>query len=323
MKRKIINCLALAVSFVAAAQEPDYTEVVGIIDEAEDTTQVTSIADIIATQEIITSRNTNVAHFNNVWRRKSYFNLSYNKHVSLDGKDIELGYMGYNNGVAPKFEGDWGASIMLGHSYNLHKKPIANVVQFNLDYTYIDLNINHYKAEDADKLYNSANSWQYEHDKEKSECLYTPWCLQKYEMNFGMSIGPSITVAPFTYVNVPQLHFFKINVYYHIGYHVSMLWMINDEDKDANPTTTYPSYDQNDLLPAYQNYNKMNESLKMEFGHGLISSFGFSVSWKSIGIGYEVRKAKLNYKSLNQVIFGGEQNKFNAATSRVYLTIRY
>lgn len=323
MKRKLINCLALAATFVAAAQEPDYVETLGIIDETEDTTQVTSIADIIATQEIITSRNTNVAHFSNVWRRKSYFNLSYNKNATLDGKDIELGYDGYNNGVAPKFKADWGASIQLGHSYNLHRKPIANVLQFNLDYTYIDLNINHYKAEDADKLYNSANTWEYVEDKDKSECLYTPWCLQKNEINFGMMIGPSITIAPFTYVNVPQLHFFKINVYYHIGYHVSMLWMMNDEDKDANPVTKYPGYENKDQQAAYDNYKQMNDALKIDLGHGLISSFGFSVSWKSIGIGYEVRKGKLDYQSMNKTIFGGEKYRFNAVTSRVYLTIRY
>lgn len=328
MYRKIISCLAMAAAFSMAAQEVVFT---GVLDEAEDTTDVTSITNIIETQEIITSRNTNVAHFNKVWGRNSYFNLSYNKHVSLDPQDVKLGYDGYNNGNVPKFEGDWGAAIMLGHNYRLHKKPIANVVAINIDYTYIDLNINHYKAgignEDLTKdvkLYNSAaNKILQDNDGKNYECLYTPWALAKYEANYGMMVGPSITIAPFTYINVPGLHFLKFNVYYHIGYHVSMAWMQNDKNRDANTVTTYPGYDDKEAMSAYDNYQKMDQSLKMNWGHGLISCFGFNFSWKAIGFGYEVRKGNLKYLPLNTDVFGKGEDKFKATTSRIYLTIKH
>lgn len=326
MYRKIISCLAMAAAFSMAAQEVVFT---GVLDEAEDTTDVTSITNIIETQEIITSRNTNVAHFNKVWGRNSYFNLSYNKHVALEPKDdVSIGFNGYNNGKVPKFDGDWGAAIMLGHNYRLHKKPIANILAINLDYTFIDLNVNHFNAGDEkygdDKpLYNSAATWIDIDKKTKKEVSYRylPWCLEKYEVNYGMMIGPSVTISPFTYINVPGLHYFMVNVYYHIGYHGSILWMKNDDTRDANNEIFGTKYNEDGFNQT--GFNEMNRALKLAWGHGLISSFGFSVSWKAIGIGYEVRKGTLKYQPVNTEIFGKNTDKFSAVTSRVYLTIRH
>lgn len=332
MKRKLLSSMLLVSALFSYGQDVTYSVV---IDNAEDTTKVTSISDIIATQEIITSRNTTIAHFDKVWRRNSYFNIGYHTNMSLTPKDkIESGYEGFNNGLVPKFKGDWGASIVLGHSYRLHKKPIANTVQFYIDYNYIDLDINHYKAEvsPTEKLYDSSNTWTNPDDKKHPDksYLYTPWCLQKYEMNYGMMIGPSITIAPFSFVNVPQLHYVKLNFYYHIGYHASVMYMIDNSDYDANPnqkpvTWSYnPTPEQQQAQANYSSFQNMeNATPKMDWGHGLISSFGFSLSWKSIGIGYEVRKGTLDYKSVSTNTFGNDTYKFNTVTSRFYITIRH
>lgn len=314
MKKLLLSCMALATAMLAAAQDiPDNALV---LDAAEDTTQIITIQDIINVQEVVTSSNSNAAHFKKVWSRNSFFNLNYNSAKLTPKENVPLG-CDYNGGFAPEFKSDWGAALVLGHSYCLHKKPIANIVEINLDYTYIDLNLNHYKAEDGEKLYNSNNQWQSrDDDGNTTDYYYTPWCLEKYEANYGMTLGPSVTVAPFTYLNIPQLHFVKFNIYFHVGYHVSLLWMQNDKNKDINFSKNKDEYNR-------VNFDKVDNALKMDWGHGLSTTFGFSVTWKSIGIGYETRSGKFDYKAMQGDVFGKNKYKFDASTSRVYLSIRY
>ena len=148
-----------------------------------------------------------------------------------------------------------------------------------------------------------------------TQYYYTPWNLEKYELNYGMALGPSLTMAPFTMLNAKGLHYVKLNVYYHIGYHASMLMMLkndladkNREDADAD---NYKSTD----------HEKAN-TLKLDWGHGLISSFGFNVTWKFIGIGYEHRSGSVRYQSVATSDYGSERYKFKTSTSRVYLQFR-
>ncbi|MDE6396708.1 MAG: hypothetical protein K2K84_05505, partial [Muribaculaceae bacterium] len=268
--------------------------------------------DIINVQELVTSRNYSAAHFNKVWGRRTYINFSYSSMELTPEEEIPLGISDINNGFAPKFKSDWGAAIKIGHNYGLHRKPIANLVKINLDANYLDLNFNHFKAEDATYLYDSSNKWGEPLDDEgRHPYQYTPWCLEKYEANLSMGLGPSITIAPFTYINVPQLHFFKINVYYHIGYQLAFVWMQNNAEKDANTN------------PELQNEkNEMDYALKMDWAHGLTTAFGFNVSWKTIGIGYETRSSKYEYKAMQTGLFGKDKYKFDATSSRIYIQFR-
>lgn len=125
-----------------------------------------------------------------------------------------------------------------------------------------------------------------------------------------MAIGPSLSIAPFTSTNSRGLHHVKLNLYYHIGYHVSFLWMQDDEKADVNQS------------PGDERYEKMKDIVKMDLGHGLIQSFGFSVTWKFIGIGYEHRSAALKYQSLASSEFSKDKYKFSSSTNRVFLQIR-
>ncbi len=310
----MLSCAIMAAT--AAAQ--DFTEFSEVLDEKEDTTQVVTIADIINVQELVTNSNLNVSHFSNVWGRQKYFDISYGNVKMTPKADIPLGYT-YNGGIAPAFTSDWGLALKLGRNYSLHKKPIANTLKFNMDFTYFDLNFTHFKAEGdgKTKLYDSAAVWQETTDDETEERSYIPWCLQKYKADFGMAVGPSLTIAPFNYLNgVNGLHYLKFNVYYHFGYHVSILWMANDDKLDVaeeNPRDTSQSYlDKNE-----------SANLKMNWGHGITSTFGFSMSWKMIGIGYEIRHTNLKYKSVSPSIYGHDSYKFDTTSNRVYLQIRY
>jgi hypothetical protein len=90
--------------------------------------------------------------------------------------------------------------------------------------------------------------------------------------------------------------------------------MVNDEDADVNQATGN-NKEGND-------HKQMKDNLKAELGHGITNSFGFSISWKGIGIGYELRSASLKYKALSPSDFGSESNKFSTKLSRVFVQFR-
>lgn len=300
MKRFFVTLAAQVMVLLSFAQGTADIETLAL-DIKEDTTKVTTIADIIDVQEVINSRTSNVNHYEKVWSYSSYFNIGFNSAKMTPKNDISLG-CDYNNGIAPEFKSDWGISLHLGHNYALHKRPIADILRFNIDYSYIDLNLNHYKREKGNQLYDSNATY--------GNYQYMPWCMQKYEINYGMALGPSITLAPFMNLNVSNLHFLKLNIYYHIGYAVSILAMDNDTKYDINP-------------PQTNNNKSADSSIVASWGHGLTNSFGFNLSWRFIGVGYEVKTGPLNYQALQKDDYGKNHYKFNTTTGRVFLEIRY
>ncbi|MBR1547069.1 MAG: hypothetical protein IJ633_09835 [Prevotella sp.] len=186
------------------------------------------------------------------------------------------------------------------------------MLQFNIDYTYIDLNANHFNIEgDGKNLYDSNAKLTYDG---RDDYYFTPWNLEKYEFNYGMAVGPSIFLAPFTSLNAPAAHHIKLNLYYHIGYHASLLWMQNNEDADANQ-----GKEEDDNKGRHE---QMKENTKMDWGHGLIQSFGFSVTWKFIGIGYEHRSAGIKYQSVSTGDFGKDKYKFKSSTNRIFIQFK-
>jgi len=305
--------MACLFAFTVYAQEEETTTEdnrLSNIDWKEDTTEVVTVNDIIREQQAVTSRYSQRKHFSEVWARRSYINFSYNTAMMESAEKLSTGLEAAQGiTTVPKFESDWGASLQVGRSYRLHKTPIANLAQFCIDYTGIDLNVNHFKAENGQYLYNSG---VYYNNDEKE--FYTPWLLEKYEANYGMSLGPSLILAPFTYINgASGLHHLKFHVYFHYGYHISALWMQNDEEKDFNAGSTAATKTQHEL---------MADNLKMSWGHGTMSSFGVALVWKSIGVGYEHRTSSVKYQSLTTSDYGKDKFKFDNTTNRIYLTIR-
>ena len=276
------------------------------IDWTEDSTEIVTINDIVKTQQGLTSNQFEESHFQDVWSRKGYLNLSYNNATLTPDEVIQTGVPDLNGGVVPKFKSKWGFSLQVGRGYKLHKKPIANILQFYIDYKYIDLNVNYYDHEGNGKnLYDTSVKLPRD-----SKLFYTPWNLEKYDINYGMALGPSITVSPFNSMDSKGLHHLHLNMWYQIGYHASLLLMKNDEDADVNKAKGTNTED------------KVRDGIKMNLGHGLTNTFGVSLTWKFIGIGYEHRSAGLKYQSLDKDTYGDEKYKFKSSTNRVFLQFR-
>lgn len=305
MKRKLIFILTCLLSTAVFAQvENDDNKVV--IDWSEDSTDITTIQDIIKVQQQVTNRNVTEQHFADVWGRRGYFNFSYNT-TKLSPKGNYPN--GLDNGSVGELKSNWGASIQYGRSYRLHKKPIGNVALFNIDYTGIDLNVNHFEAiGNGTYKYNSSIKHTETEDGKASEYYNLPWNMEKYEVNYGMTLGPSLTLAPFNLLSGNGLHYIKFNVFYHIGYNISMIYSPNDKKLDENQSG--------------EDFQAMESNLKMAWGHGMMQSFGFNISWKAIGIGFEHRSSTIKYKAMNTKDFGKNEYEFSSATNRISLQIR-
>lgn len=317
MRKKLILSFACLTTLSVFGQEANERDLLKSVNWDEDSTEITTISDIAKMQQDVTNKKQTESHYRNVWSRKGYLNLGYNSTTLDPDQRIETGVDG---GIVAKFKSNWGASLQVGRSYALHKTPIANKLQFNLDYTYIDLNVNHFEHEGNGKnLYNS-NTYLYADDSTK---YYTPWNLEKYDINYGMAIGPSISIAPFTSTSYSGLHYLKLNVYFHIGYHVSFLYIKNDEEADISQKTDTPYKEQTyEEKTVSTRHDRMKDNLKLDLGHGLTKSFGLSLTWKFIGVGYEHRSANLKYQSLSTNDFGSDTYKFKSSTNRVFIQFR-
>lgn len=309
MKRHIPFFVACMLAITASAQE-DSTYVVdnaGAVDNStvklelqDDSTDVMSVNDIINELQDVNTRHTMEKHIDDIWARRSYLNLSYCSAQLMPQENIALGYDGRN---VPDYKSSWGLSLQSGRSYRLHKKAISNMLQFNIDYTWVDLNVNHFDME-AD-----ANGKAYDSSVKNGDDYYIPWNLEKYEFNYGMNLGPSITFNPLTGMSSKDAHYLQFYMYYHFGYHVSGLYMVNEEKADLN--TEENIY-----------YEDMADNTKINWGHGTTSSFGFSVVWKFIGLGYEHRVANIKYKAISTDDFGEKTYKFKSSLNRIYIQFR-
>lgn len=306
--------IAASLAFACNAQAQDINSIPNL-DLEEDTTGVASVNDIVKMQQEVLSNKVMGRHYENVWKRRSFFNISWTE-SKMKCKD--------ESNTIGEFKSDWGVTLQSGTNYRLHKKPIAKMINIALDYSWLNLNVNHIKAADpkvedpanGKYLYNSNTDKFTDPNNPEEEYYKFPWKLEKYEANYGMTLGPSVTVAPFVPLGIKQLDYLKIQAYYHIGYSASFLYTVSKKDFDANQNPPQSS------TQKYEDYNTMKNNLKLQWGHGMTSTFGFNIFWKRVGIGYEHSTGSFKYKNFNTDDFGKKKTKFTNEYSRIYLTIR-
>ena len=97
---------------------------------------------------------------------------------------------------------DFGAAIVWGKTYYLHKKPLAGMIKFGIDWSWMDLNYAQYKLE----------TYDYDTDELYSE--------KAHQLEYGMQIGPSVTINP--------VHHLKVSAYFRVTPSYSMMYL-NDE----------------------------------------------------------------------------------------------
>lgn len=263
-----------------------------------------TIDDIINEKKKVSNTTNSTEHFAAVWHPRTYFDFVYTRNAALTPQKMEQfdDYTGVN---APKekYEAEWALGIKNGRSFFLHRHPIGRVAYIGLDYTWIDLRLNHYKA-DYDPSGYCLDSSQ---TLSEGGSVF-PVNGSKYELDYGMALGPSVTLAPFVYVEGANgLHHLKFNTYFHLGYNVGLLSCTAEKEEN------YASKDQTSVFT----------------GHGLTMAYGISINWKILGVGIESHKAALKYKSGGASMFNGNDiagkgtYDFNSTGQRVFLQFRF
>ena len=134
--------------------------------------------------------------YNKVWNdRKQYFNFSYATQT-LSSEEIGVEY-----------KADWAAAISSGKTFYLHKKPLARMIKFGIDWTWFDLNAAQYSYVDSEIF----------KDRER---------YNLYQAEVGMHVGPSITINP--------VHHLKLSLYYRLAPSYSLLFDADNESLHHN-----------------------------------------------------------------------------------------
>ena len=250
--------------------------------EMGDTTKVMSLEDIIAMETQSKSDYDNITHLRKVWGHTTYLNISLNK-TKLSSDEFPSTTGVFSN----EFKNDIGVGLQWGHTYNLHKKPIGSVLFFGLDFTWMDFNFNKYKKDSIPALYTPG---------ERTRNL--PWHNEKMTLNYAMSIGPSLTLYPFTPLNSKAADKIRLNFYFHVGYGAEGA-LIKKVNGGADVSDEWA------------------------WAHGLNTAFGGSLTWDFIGVGYEFRNdGSMKYKAIDSLFDTGKM-KAKTKTSRVFLQFRF
>lgn len=314
MKKKIFLSAWIMLFSMNAFGQTDMTEV-SQLDFEEDTTNVTSLNDIIQMQELVYTQSFRSNVVKGVWKRKKNFYVSYNN-VKLSGKDLRT--YNVNNGKYEDkqdvdFESDWAITLKRSRTIPFHKRPIADVVSFGLEFSGLDLSVAHYKQDTA-AFYDSQIPLIIENkDGDKNEYYHMPWGLEMYTAAYGMHIGPSITLAPFTHLRSPGLANIRLMTYFNVGYRGALMLLVGDDEKDVN-------YANRNVSNYREDFDKMSNSSKISWAHGLTTSWGIRLNWKGIGIGYEMISGDLKFKSFEKKIYSGEKYKFSEKSKRITLS---
>lgn len=315
MKKSLFLCALLACSNMGFAQDDYVPEAVdNYVPEAlaVDTVEsVSSVDDIIKMNTDLDRTKHTDSHYNEVWGRNTFFNMSYNnttfesKEFPTANNDGSLGDPLYG-----KFKNQFGFGLQWGHTYNFHKKPIGDVLFVGLDYSWLDFNLNKYK-EDQLTGYNFGKVKM--DDKERYPL---PWGNEMFTFDYGMSVGPSLTMYPFTALGKKGTDEIRLQLYFHVGYAISMAFIKDVEDVDDSGTSYYYG-------SSSSSSKEPDKTTEMALGHGLFTSFGVNLTWKFIGLGYEARRgANYKYRSLATKFKTGDI-KSEQMVNRFYLQFRF
>lgn len=137
--------------------------------------------------------------YEKVWgNRKKYMNLGYCM-MNLDGMPVP--------------ESKFGFSYAIGRTYYLHKKPIAGMIKFGLDFSYLDVTFASFDNSNGKGISIGGDEESMEID------------LKRNYLDYTMQIGPSVTVNPVDELKVsaygrfaPSASFITMNDYAYVQF---------------------------------------------------------------------------------------------------------
>ena len=168
----------------------------GTVAWAQDANSQTATVQTVATTEVTESEGgsaqvdfTQSERYRKVWKdRKGYSNFMYGKQDLTFEEDGEE-FM--------KLKSDWATAISFGRTYYLHKRPLAGMIKFGLDWSFLDLNVGSFKVQEDDG--------------------YDVYEETLYKGEVGMQFGPSVTINPISHLKVAA--YFRVVPSYSAAYY--------------------------------------------------------------------------------------------------------
>jgi hypothetical protein len=288
--RKLITACALLISVAAGAQQ-NTDSLVQKIDSLENALNQMNQKEA-AREE--------AEHISQVWKQKKIFNVGF-MNQTLENVDT-------NEDMDSKS----AFFLQFGRTISLHKKPIANVLKFGLDWV-TDISYGSYEKIDNEDFENEyGDEYEGGYDDEFGDLLDIE--LGRHQLSVGIGIGPSVTYAPFANKRSGVAHL-KVNTYFR-------------------------------LTPSYSAII-LSENDETEFNNAfcLYKNWGIGLQWKAIYAGFETRWGQAKYKmtnfdedsfgdyedmegmdgfgGLNSLFNSGEKIKFKTTSSRIYIGFRF
>lgn len=283
---------------------------------AQDSTTVDSLQQVIEAQrQAMEERQTRLdameqakiaqaesENLDKIWKQRKHFTISIGSQnlTNLDGND-EAAY---------KRKSTTAISMQMGKTFNLHKKPLANMVRIGLDWNYIEFHYAEYKKSNGIESYSlSRGPWDDDdYDDDYDDMLggvkdqFTN--LGCYQIDGGMAIGPSVQVTPF-YTIGKGLEYVKAFTYFH-------------------------------LIPSFSGL-LFSENDDTKFGYTAVMnlSWGIGISWRSVAIGFETRwgSGKYDMSAFDDEgdadlmdmgsLFKSDKVKYKTTSSKLTLSLRF
>ena len=233
--------------------------------------------------------------YNEIWKQRKHltFGIGSQKLTNLSDED------------SPVLKSTIALSLQTGRTYHLHKKPLANIIKFGLDWNQMELHFAKYKKLD-EEYDGSENGGSGDHLFNGNLGDLGLSDLGFYQLDYGMAVGPSIQITPLYNIG-NGLEFIKVYTHFHVIPSYSIIFLSSPNDTNL--------------------------------GYGYVTSFnwGIGIAYRSFAIGFETRwgKGKYNTSAFNNEINEGtiidgissflqnNKTKYKTASSKLTLSLRF
>lgn len=164
---------------------------------------------------------------------------------------------------SPKWGSNYGFSFSNGNRYWLHKTPIAGMIKFALDATWIDITYTNLKVMTWEEEYGGSTRYGYD-DYYDDDDEFSEINIGSHQLEIGLGIGPSVTIAPFTAAQ-NQLKDLRGTLYFH-------------------------------CIPSFSGiFMDQGDGMKLNYGIVPFLKFGGCINWKALSFWVEGRWGSANY----------------------------
>lgn len=286
--KKLAFVLLLLLSTILTTQaqvwNPNYDLLETQNQEPADSASVKSQNEDVANLQSRLDEVEKEQHYKKVWNRKNYFK------VGLDLSDIKR-----TDGTPMAWDTQFAAFIQLGKTLYFHPKPIAGMIKFGLDYSFLNLGYAKLKLNSIGNETSIPGTTGGDDDgfgdivadDPSNGSLLSGINLGMHKFEYGLHVGPSISINPWNHIIVAA--------YFH----------------------------------AMPMFSGILENKKFSYGFGCAMMAGASVSYKLISVGVEGIWDKIKYHQTSfeeqddDNIFSSQKFKLKQGGPRVYIALRF